>query len=93
MGDNWTDVEIDAAIREYLKMLQMSKRGEHFVKTHVYKELEAEYPARSWKAFERKFCNISAIMDEMGRDWIPGLKPLGNYQSRLKERVCVFLTL
>ncbi len=74
-------------------MLQMSKRGEHFVKTHVYKELEAEYPARSWKAFERKFCNISAIMDEMGQDWIPGLKPLGNYQIRLRDRLRFFLSV
>jgi hypothetical protein len=91
MADDWTDAEIDATVREYFTMMEMVESGERFVKTHVYKALEREFPERSWKAFERKFCNISAVLDEMGRDWIPGLKPMKNYQSRLRDRVRFFL--
>ena len=93
MPDDWLDEEIDATVREYFLMMEKVDRGEKFVKTHVYKALEQEFPARSWKAFERKFCNISAVLDEMGKGWLPGLKPLRNIQNRLRERVHFFLSV
>jgi len=93
MDDDWTDAEIDATVREYFTMMDKHKSGQKFVKTHVYKALERNFPNRTWKAFERKFCNISAVLDEMGRGWIPGLKPLRNYQNRLGDRVRFFLSV
>jgi hypothetical protein len=39
-------------------------------------------------AIERKHQNISAVMRELGRPWISGYKPLGNYQALL-ERVVI----
>ena len=34
-------------------------------------------------AVERKFQNVSAILDEAGLPWIDGYKPLSNYQDEL----------
>ena len=73
-------------------MLEKVDRGEKVVKTHVYKALEQEFPARSWKAYELNFQNISAVLDEMGKGWLPGLKPLRN-DSESSQRSSAFLSV
>ena len=37
--------------------------------------------ARSFGSWEMKCCNISAVMNAAGLDYIPGYKPLGNAQA------------
>jgi hypothetical protein len=36
---------------------------------------------------ERKLQNVSAILDEMGFEWIDGYKPLAHYQQDLRRAV------
>ncbi|MFN8521235.1 MAG: DUF3883 domain-containing protein [Chloroflexota bacterium] len=82
-GKAWNRWEIDAAVAAYLDMLQSERRGELYVKADVVRELAHLLPARSKGSVERKFQNISAILDEIGLPWIDGYKPLSNYQDEL----------
>ena len=79
-------MEIDAAVAAYIDMLQKERRGEAYVKAHSVRALGQILPARSPGSIERKFQNISAILDESGLPWIDGYKPLSNYQDELSYR-------
>jgi len=82
-GKAWTRWEVDAAVAAYLDMLQNERRGEPYVKVNVVRDVGRSLPARSKGSIERKFQNISAILDEAGLPWIDGYKPLSNYQDEL----------
>ncbi len=86
-GKPWNRWEIDAAVVAYLDMLQKERRGEAYVKAGVTRDLGLILPARSKGSIERKFQNISAILDESGLPWIDGYKPLSNYQDELSAAV------
>ncbi len=86
-GEPWTPYEIEATLAAYLEMLRMELRGERFQKSDVVKRLQSEIPARSNRAIEAKFQNISAIRDEAGLLWIDGYKPYPHYQNSLKVAV------
>lgn len=86
-GQPWTATEIEATVAAYLEMLGLEVRGERFRKTDVVRRLQSLIPARSSRAIEAKFQNISAIRDEAGLLWIDGYKPLPHYQHALKVAV------
>ena len=65
----------------YLDMLRMEDRSERYSKADAVRALQAMLPVRSKGSIERKLQNVSAILDELGRDWIDGYKPLPHYQS------------
>lgn len=86
-GRPWNRWEIDAAVAAYLDMLQKERRGEAYVKANVTRDLGQILPVRSRGSIERKFQNISAILDEAGFPWIDGYKPLSHNQGELKVAV------
>ncbi len=86
-GQAWNRWEIDAAVAAYLDMLQKERRGEPYVKAAIVRGVGQLLPARSNGAVERKFQNVSAILDEAGLPWIDGYKPLSNYQDELARAV------
>lgn len=86
-GSPWTRFEIDEAVSAYLGMLRMEHSGQEYVKANVVRGLGVVLPVRSRGSIERKFQNISAILDQLGRPWIDGYKPLTNYQRDLRDAV------
>lgn len=86
-GEAWTTFEIEAAIAAYVEMLRMELRGERYSKADAVRRLNSLLPARSPGSIERKFANISAVLDESGLEWIDGYKPLPHYQRDLKSAV------
>ncbi len=86
-GQPWTEGEIDAALEVYLEMLRFELNGHDFVKSDYRRRLQEQLPVRSKKSIELKWCNISAILDEMGLPWIKGYVPMPNYQRKLREIV------
>ena len=68
-------------------MLRSELRGESYVKSDVVRNLQPLIPNRSSASIERKFQNISAVLDEEGFDWIDGYKPLAHYQHELRDAV------
>lgn len=85
-GHDWTGEEVDACVTAYFENLAKDIAGEPFVKSHLYRALTSEIP-RSEKSIEYKFQNISAILNQLGLEWIRGLAPASNYQRRLADAV------
>lgn len=86
-GKDWSRAEIEAAVAAYVSMLEREIRGEVYLKREVVRDLQPLLPARSRGSIERKFQNISAVLEEQGCDWIDGYKPLTHYQHDLREVV------
>lgn len=86
-GKAWTDGEIDLVITAYFDLLTSELRGERPVKAARVRDLQALMPARTAGSIERKFSNISAVLDERQQPWIDGYKPFSHYQSALELAV------
>ena len=86
--ENWTQTEIDAAVRQYLAMLELEERGQPFTKSEVNRLLRtAELERRSRGSVEYRMCNISAVMDKIGRPTIAGYKPMRNVGARVEKMI------
>jgi hypothetical protein len=85
-GDDWTDDELQECLVAYLRMYQDEVLGRKFVKVEVYRALSKQ-TGRSVKSIERRFCNISYIMNLRGRKWITGLLPLSNVGPNVQPRL------
>ncbi len=83
-GQDWTDDEIKRTVNAYFDYLDAQLTGSVRPKLHVYKEIAQEI-GRSHKSVERKFQNISAVLDVLGMEWIPGLAPSSHYQQALAD--------
>lgn len=87
MSDNWTPVEVEAAVADYFDMLAKELRGESFNKAEHNRRLQQLLQGRPRGSVERKHQNISSILIELGFPYINGYKPLGNYQQLLRAVV------
>jgi len=83
MSDSWSREEVEATVADYFDMLTMQLTGQQYNKTDHRHKLQRLLNGRSEGAIERKHQNISAILIELNCPWIPGYKPLGNYQALL----------
>ncbi len=90
-GQPWTDREIEAALDVYFEMLALDLKGRDFVKADYRTRLEDELPVRSKKSIELKWCNVSAVLDEMNLPWVDGYKPMPHYQAKLGPMVVEWL--
>ena len=86
-GEPWAPDEVAVVLDAYLEMLGWQLDGREFVKAEIRQQVEPRLPARSKKSIELKWCNISAVLDEMGLSWVHGYRPLPNYQRSLVEAV------
>ncbi len=82
---DWSRIEVEAAIADYLGMLALELRGGPFNKAEHNRNLSRLLNERTRGSIERKHQNISAILIELGYPYIDGYKPLGNYQELLRE--------
>jgi len=83
MNGTWSREEVEAAVADYLDMLTLHLAGQKYNKTHQRRKLLQRLENRSDGSVERKHQNISAVLIELGCPYIPGYKPLGNYQELL----------
>jgi hypothetical protein len=81
-GTDWSEREIDLIVADYFEMLQFERAGTPYVKAERNRALQ-ELTRRSRGSIEFKHQNISAVLHELGMDWIPGYKPMANYQAAL----------
>jgi hypothetical protein len=86
MAENWSDDELAAAVGAYIEMAGLEAARKSYFKRDIYRDL-AERFGRTEKAFEYRMQNISAVLDELGKSWIPGLKPAGNVGANVKHRI------
>ena len=83
-GSLWTDAEFQAALASYGRMLRAEARGIPLQKSDVIGQLVSDL-GRTKSAIDYRMRNISAVLNELGRDWIDGYKPMRNYPRRLRE--------
>lgn len=84
---DWTRLEVEAIVADYLKMLSLEWAGQSFSKTAHRKALQQKLNGRSDSSIEFKHCNISAVMRDLGFHPIRGYRPRDNYQRLLREVV------
>lgn len=86
MPDDWSDDELAASVEEYRRMARLESLGERYSKKDIYRDLAKRF-GRTDKAFEYRMQNISAVLAEMGEEWIPGLRPASNVGTNVKSRL------
>ncbi|WP_028158042.1 DUF3883 domain-containing protein [Bradyrhizobium japonicum] len=85
-GTDWTVEQVAIVVANYFLMLERERAGDKVNKADLYRMLAPEV-GRSEKSIEWKLRNVSAVLDELGIAWIPGLLPAHNYQDALVEAV------
>jgi hypothetical protein len=91
-GTPWTDDELDLIVADYFAMLDAERSGRAYVKAQRNRALR-EQIGRSRGSVEFKHQNISAVLLELGMDWVAGYKPAVNYQNALIDAVDRYLSL
>ena len=84
-GENWSRLEVEACVADYLTMLTLELNGQRYSKTAHANALMQKLDGRSRQSIEFKHCNISAVMLALGFPYIDGYKPRGNYQGMLLD--------
>ena len=84
---DWTRLEVEAIVADYLKMLSLELAGQSYSKTAHRKALQQKLNGRSDGSIEFKHCNISAVLMDLKYPSIRGYQPRFNYQSLLREVV------
>lgn len=87
MPADWSRVEVEATISDYLAMLASELAGVAYNKAAHRRSLIAKLENRSDQSIEFKHANISAVLIDLGFPYIPGYKPRSNYQRLLFEVV------
>lgn len=91
-GTPWTDDELDAIVEDYFAMFEAGLAGRPYVKSR-HNEALRDKIQRSRGSVEYKHQNISAVLAELGMDWLPGYKPAMNYQNALFDAIDRYLSV
>jgi hypothetical protein len=89
----WSDDEIARTVDSYMEMLHAELAGRPYSKTVKRNALLRHLPNRNAPAVEFKHGNISAVLHRVGRPYIDGYKPRGNYQAALKTAIEKYLAV
>ncbi|GAB5525257.1 MAG: DUF3883 domain-containing protein [Roseivirga sp.] len=84
-NSNWSRQEVEVVVTDYLEMLKLDLSGIKYNKAEHRRKIIPLLNDRSHGSIESKHQNISAVLIELGRVFIPGYKPLSKYQNLLKE--------
>lgn len=82
---DWTRLEVELIVDDYLAMLRSELDGIPYNKAEHRRALRPRLDGRSEAAIEFKHCNISAILRDSDRPYIAGYQPRSNAQDILGE--------
>ncbi len=85
-GSPWTSEEIEVAVSAYFDMLRAQLTQTPYVKVEANRHVQG-LTDRTKGSVERKFMNISAVLNEAGVEFVKGYLPLPNVQQALREAV------
>lgn len=88
----WTEDELADAVEAYRQMEARLANGSALEKTRVYRELAARH-GRTSKAWEYRMQNISHVLDQAGKPWLPGLLPASNVGAKVEPKLAKLLGL
>jgi 5-methylcytosine-specific restriction protein A len=85
---DWTDEELETAVKGYLWMLEQELSGKDYSKAQVNRDLrEQALVSRSHGSLEYRMQNISAALDELCLPRIQGYLPAKNVGNKVKDRI------
>jgi hypothetical protein len=87
MPADWSRVEVQATVSNYLAMLASELAGVAYNKSAHRRHLIESLDNRTEQSIEFKHANISAVLIDLGFPYVPGYKPRSNYQRLLYEVV------
>ena len=87
MAATWTRREVEATVSVYFEMLAAELADVPYSKAEARRKLKPLLNNRSDGSIEFKFCNVSAVLIELGFPYISGYKPRWNYQGLLFDVV------
>ena len=90
-GSAWNHEELDLIVADYFDMLSADLAHQDYSKSKHNVAVETRI-GRSHGSIEFKHQNISAVLEELGLPWIPGYKPLRNYQVAIFGAIDRYLT-
>lgn len=79
----WLD-EVEPTVEAYFEMFALQRARTHYTKAAYLRMLHEENPRRTYKSYEYKMQNISAVLDELGQKWLSGFAPKLQYQTLLR---------
>jgi hypothetical protein len=88
----WTDAENDLNVADYFAMLADDFAGRPYNKAEHNRDLQTRID-RNRSSIEFKHQNISAVLQGLGENWIPGYMPVFNFQMTLVDAVARWLAL
>lgn len=91
IGEDWSEAEVEATVRDYFAMLRAEAAGLPFNKSEHNQALRRLLSGRTKSSVELKHQNISAVLDALGLPYINGYKPRGNSQLLLRKSVQAYL--
>lgn len=86
-GEDWSRIEVEACVADYLQMLALQLNGQSFNKSERIRRLMGRLDGRSETSIEYKFRNVSAVMEALGWPTVRGYRAAENYQRLLYEVV------
>ncbi|MFQ7899391.1 DUF3883 domain-containing protein [Stutzerimonas degradans] len=90
-GEDWSQTEVEATVRDYFEMLRAEAAGVAYNKSEHNHALRRLLNGRSKSSVELKHQNISAVLDALGLPYINGYKPRGNSQLLLRKSVQAYV--
>lgn len=90
-GTDWQDDELDVIVDDYFTMLAAELANLPYVKARHNAAVMARI-GRTDGSIEFKHQNISAVLVELGMPWIPGYKPMRNYQNAIFDAIDRYLS-
>lgn len=85
MARTWDRNEIIPVLDAYFAMFVLQSERAGYTKAEVIRSIAPRLPGRSRHAIERKCCNVSAILEELGLPRVTGFQPASHYQSLLRD--------
>jgi hypothetical protein len=86
-GQDWSIEEVELVVADYLEMLAAWCAGQPVHKAERRKALQTKLNDRNDSSVDRKRSNISAVLEKLDFHYLPGFRPLHNYQHLLEKVV------
>jgi hypothetical protein len=93
MSNEWSHIEVELIVSDYLDMLSSELNGKPVNKTEHRSRIRPLLNNRSNGSIEFKHQNISAILIKLGLPYINGYKPRWNYQNILEEELIKLISV
>lgn len=86
----WTPGHVEALLALYFVFLYCQRGGDAYQKAAAVRKLAADQD-RTKGSIECKMMNVSAVLSDLGHDWVTGYKPLANYNKALSDQVTDYI--